>query len=165
MVRAAIVSGLTREQRQRLRRTLGRLETNLVRKSTLDRYARTFNEFSEYMQQIYTTWPTSAPEFDKVVSEYLEVLWDAGETKSSAAYTLASIHYFLPQLKHQLPRSWKLKAIWDKLELLAKLFLWIPPLSSLWWGTFTRSKIRPWDWPVSLVLTQCCVQESSLIFG
>ena len=117
MVRAAIVSGLTREQRQRLRRTLGRLETNLVRKSTLDRYARTFNEFSEYMQQIYTAWPTSAPEFDKVVSEYLEVLWDAGETKSSAAYTLASIHYFLPQLKHQLPRSWKLKAIWDKLEL------------------------------------------------
>lgn len=117
MVRAAIVSGITRQQRQRLRRNLGRLETNLVRKSTLERYARSVAEFSDYIRESYGSWPTSAPEFDRLVSEYLEILWDAGETKSSAAYTLASIHHFLPQLKHQLTRSWKLKAIWDRLEL------------------------------------------------
>ena len=117
MVRSAIVSGLTRQHRQRLRRTLGRLETNLVRKSTLDRYCRSFRDFTQYIRETYGNWPSTPPDFDRVTAEYLEILWDAGETKATAAYTLASLHHYLPQLKHQLTRSWKLKAIWDRLEL------------------------------------------------
>lgn len=93
MVRTAIISRLTREQRQRLRRTLGRLETNLVRRTTLDRYCRCFEDFTTFVGEIYTTWPTSSPEFDRVLGEYLETLWDAGEPKATAAYTLASIHH------------------------------------------------------------------------
>ena len=59
----------------------------------------------------------SPQEYDQFVAEYLEVLWDSGEPKTSATYTLAALHYFIPQLRRQLPRSWKLKAVWDKLEL------------------------------------------------
>ncbi len=147
MVRSAIVHGLTRPERQRLRRALGRLETNLVRKSTLERYCRAFTDFTQYVGESYSSWPSTPAQFDSIVSEYLEVLWDAGETKSTAAYTLAAIHYYLPRLKHQLSRSWKLKAIWDKLELPCRavpFLIFLHFLPSL--GIFTSEKINAWDW-------------------
>ncbi len=115
--RAAIVAAHQRDQRQKLRRKLGTLELNLVRKFTVDRYTMCFNAFIHYLHQTRTTWPTTGSEYDIIVSEYLENLWDSGDPKSIATYTLASLHYFIPQLRRALPRSWKLKATWDKLEL------------------------------------------------
>lgn len=118
MVRkASIIATTTKQQRQELRRRLGRLEINLVRKFTVDRYNEAFNLFTEYLHQLGRSWPVSPEEYDFVVAEYLEMLWDSGEPKSVAAYTLASLLYFIPPLKKRLPRSWKLKATWDKLEL------------------------------------------------
>ena len=107
----------SRQQRQQLRRRLGRLEVNLVRKFTVERYNEAFNLFTEHLSQLGRAWPVSPEEYDLVVSEYLELLWDSGEPKSMAAYTLAALLYFIPPLKKRLPRSWKLKATWDKLEL------------------------------------------------
>ncbi len=117
MVRAAILNFSDRAKRQQHRRALGTLQTNLVKRITVDRYNQHFNVFVAYLQEVYGKWPVSAPEYDQIVAEYLEVLWDSGEPKTSATYTLAALHYFLPQVKRQLPRSWKLKATWDKLEL------------------------------------------------
>lgn len=115
--RASIIAVQQKDERQRLRRKLGTLELNLVKRITVERYTEAFNLFTEYLQQTRGNWPTQPAEYDLLVSEYLEVLWDQGETKSVATYTLAALHYYIPQLKRGLPRSWKLKAIWDKLEL------------------------------------------------
>lgn len=118
MVRkASIIATTSKHQRQQLRRRLGRLEVNLVRKFTVERYNESFNLFGDYLQQLGRSWPSSIDEYDLVVAEYLETLWDLGEPKSMAAYTLAALTYFVPPLKKHLPRSWKLKATWDKLEL------------------------------------------------
>ena len=117
MVRAAIISLEGRVNRQHERRRLGTLQTNLVKRITVDRYNQRFNIFVDYLRQVYGRWPSSAQEYDLIVAEYLEVLWDSGDPKTSATYTLASLHYFIPHLRRQLPRSWKLKAVWDKLEL------------------------------------------------
>ena len=106
-----------RSQRQHLRRQLGPLNFNLVKRITVARYAEHFNRFAQYLGDTHRSWPVSPEEYDVIASEYLEVLWDLGEPKTSATYTLASIHYYLPQLKRKLPRSWQLKAVWDKLEL------------------------------------------------
>ena len=106
-----------RLRRQQLRRKLGPLEENLVRKITVQRYANMFNLFVSYLSQSRRAWPSSPAEFDLVMSEYLEILWDEGSPKTDATYSLAALQYFVPQLKKQLPRSWKLKATWDKLEL------------------------------------------------
>ena len=115
--RAAIIAGQQRDQRQRLRRKLGTLELNLVRKFTVERYTSCFNSFMSYLRQTRAAWPSTGAEYDLIVSEYLEILWDGGDPKSVATYTLAAIHYFIPQLRRSLNRSWKLKATWDKLEL------------------------------------------------
>ena len=118
MVRkASIIAVSSKHQRQQLRRKLGTLETNLVKKLTVERYNDSFNLFAEYLNQTKKAWPISLDEYDFVVSEYLEILWDSGEPKSMAAYTLAALNYFIPPLKKHLQRSWKLKATWDKLEL------------------------------------------------
>eukprot|EP00438_Fugacium_kawagutii_P022997 Skav216830 [mRNA] locus=scaffold2314:115102:115962:+ [translate_table: standard] len=52
-----------------------------------------------------------------MVAEYIEALWDQGEPKSLANYTLAAIQHFKPQSKHHLPWSWKLAKVWNSLEL------------------------------------------------
>ena len=117
MVRAAILNFDCRATRQQHRRRLGTLQTNLVKRITVDRYNHHFNIFVDYLYQTYGRWPVTPQEYDVIVAEYLEVLWDSGDPKTSATYTLAALHYFVPQLRRQLPRSWKLKASWDKLEL------------------------------------------------
>lgn len=117
MVRASIVHVQDQRQRQTLRRQLGSLNLNLVKRITVARYAEHFNRFAQHLQDTNQPWPNSPEEFDLVVSEYLEILWDLGIPKTSATYTLASIHYYMPQLKRKLSRSWQLKAVWDKLEL------------------------------------------------
>ena len=88
-----------------------------MKRVTVERYIESFNLFINYLAQTQRRWPTTAAEYDVLVSEFLEFLWDQGEPKSVATNVLASLHYFVPQLRRNLPRSWKLKAIWDKLEL------------------------------------------------
>lgn len=117
MVRASIVYVKQRQQRQQLRRKLGPLEENLVKRITLQRYIDCFNLFTQYLSETRTTWPCTPAAFDLAMSEYLEVLWDEGTPKTDATYSLAALQYYVPQLKKQLPRSWKLKATWDRLEL------------------------------------------------
>ena len=117
MVRASIIHVHDKDQRQRLRRQLGSLNLNLVKRITVARYAEHFNKFAAYLGDTKRLWPATSEEFDMVANEYLEVLWDLREPKTTATYTLASIHYYMPQLKRKLPRSWQLKAVWDKLEL------------------------------------------------
>ena len=121
MVRAAIVNLSTAEQRRNLRRSIGPfLAHNLVRPSTLNRYAASFQQVTLHLGSLRAVWLSDIQEYDSIISDYLELLWGTGEPRSSAAYTLASIQFYLPQLRKHLPRSWKLKAVWDKLELPAQ---------------------------------------------
>jgi len=130
MVRAAIIHLPTAGQRQAIRRQLGTLRSNLVKRITQERYAHHFNQFIDYLQTTIGVLPASAPEYDLYLSEFLEVLWDSGEPKTNGTYTVAAVQYFLPQLRKQLPRSWRLKAVWDKLELPSQA---VPlTIDSLW---------------------------------
>ena len=104
-------------QRQQFRRQLGTLQSNVIKKITLSRYAQHFNKFCDFLQTFSTTWPVEADEYDSHLTDYLELLWDTGEPKTMAAYTLAAIHHYIPTLKRKLPRAWRLKNIWDRLEL------------------------------------------------
>jgi hypothetical protein len=51
-----------------------------------------------------------------MVAEYVEVLWESGEAKSLANYTLAAIQHFKPQSKQHLPWSWKLVKVRKGME-------------------------------------------------
>jgi len=151
MVRAAIVNLSTAEQRRNLRRSIGPLAHNLVRPSTLNRYAASFQQFTLHLGSLRAVWPSDIQEYDNIVSDYLELLWDTGEPRSSAAYTLASIQFYLPQLRKHLPRSWKLKAVWDRLELPAQAV----PLSLEHTIAIAGYFFENGDWRVSLGILVC----------
>eukprot|EP00438_Fugacium_kawagutii_P008149 Skav203324 [mRNA] locus=scaffold284:204377:205240:- [translate_table: standard] len=53
---------------------------------------------------------------DELASEYIEMLWETGETKSSANHCLAALQYFRPQPKQHLQWSWKLTKVWNQVE-------------------------------------------------
>ena len=107
----------TAAQRQQFRRRLGSLQSNIIQHVTLSRYALHFNRFAEFLRTFSSTWPTEADEYDAHLTDYLELLWDTGEPKTTAAYTLAAVHHYVPTLRRKLPRAWRLKIIWDRLEL------------------------------------------------
>ena len=151
MVRAAIVNVHSAEQRRNLRRNLGPLSHNLVRPSTLNRYAASFQQFSEHLGSLRSTWPSSKEEYDDIISEYLELLWDTGEPRSAGAYALASIQFYIPALRKHLPRSWKLKAVWDKLELPAQAI----PLSLNHTIAIAGYFFSKGDWRISLGIMIC----------
>ena len=107
----------TAAQRQQHRRQLGTLQSNIIKKITLSRYATHLNRFCDFLRTITLTWPVEPDEYDSHLTDYLELLWDTGEPKTTAAYTLAAVHHYIPTLKRKLPRAWRLKNTWDRLEL------------------------------------------------
>ena len=139
MVRASIIHVHDKNQRQKLRRQLGSLNLNLVKRITVARYAEHFNKFAGYLKDTRRLWPATSEEFDMVASEYLEVLWDLGEPKTTATYTLASIHYYLPQLNESCLAAGSLRQYGISWSSHAKLYHWIltpylqwSPIFGLW---------------------------------
>eukprot|EP00438_Fugacium_kawagutii_P014155 Skav213268 [mRNA] locus=scaffold2944:31681:35312:+ [translate_table: standard] len=107
-----VAAGLQRE-----RRKLGALRHQVVAAKTEERYIACFENFLKFhrLQKSFTL--PSFEAFDDMVAEYIESLWDQGEPKSCANYTLAALQFYRPQLKHHLPWSWKLVKVWNTLEL------------------------------------------------
>ncbi|CAE8741020.1 unnamed protein product, partial [Polarella glacialis] len=52
-------------------------------------------------------------------SGVVDQLWENGDGKAAASYTLAGLQFLQPKLKKHLPGAWKLLAAWQKLELPA----------------------------------------------
>eukprot|EP00438_Fugacium_kawagutii_P034020 Skav221004 [mRNA] locus=scaffold1846:71194:78195:+ [translate_table: standard] len=55
--------------------------------------------------------------YERLVSEYIEFLWEEGYPKAEASYTLAAIQFYRPQSKGHLVWAWKLVKAWNQLEL------------------------------------------------
>ena len=115
--RACTVTGTDKCRRKHLRNKLGCLKDLLVKPATRQRYAKSFQLFVLFLHQSLGYLPTTPVDYDVWLSKYVEFLWHEGEAKAVATFTLAAVQYYVPQLRKQLPLSWKLKSTWDKIEL------------------------------------------------
>ena len=115
--RACTVTGADKCRRKHLRSKLGCLKDNLVKPAPRLRYAKNFQLFVLFLYQSLGYLPTTPADYDMWLSKYVEFLWHKGEAKAIATFTLAAVQYYVPQLRKQLPLSWKLKSTWDSLEL------------------------------------------------
>ncbi len=52
-----------------------------------------------------------------MVAQFIEDLWQEGEAKSMASYTVASVQHFLPEMRNNLRCAWRLVRAWGKLEM------------------------------------------------
>ena len=113
----AIAAQPTKEQRRKERAKIGKLRNQVVTSKTEERYKESFRAFCSYHRLSWSSQLPGGPATDDLVSEFIEMLWESGEAKSQANYTLAAIQYFRPETKHHLPWSWKLVKVWNTLEM------------------------------------------------
>ena len=107
----------TKESRARARKSIGKLRHQVLSKKTEERYAAAFTAFRQFHKLACNFAIHNFEEFDDVVAEYIEFLWESGEPKSYANYTLAGIQFYRPQVKQHLPWSWKLAKIWNQVQV------------------------------------------------
>ena len=69
--------------------------------------------------------PADASQVDRVAAQYIEHLWEEGESKYLAQDTLSSLQHFEPQLKRKLLESWRLIRAWQQHEIPTRA----PPLT------------------------------------
>ena len=111
-----IAAGTSKEQRKESRKKIGPLRRQVVSSKTEDRYKESFRKFCQFHHFAINFSIPQGPVFDDLVSEYIEHLWEEGEPKSTANYTLAAIQFYRPQTKHNLPWAWKLVKVWNAVE-------------------------------------------------
>lgn len=114
---AVIPAATSKEARKKERQQIGKLRHQVVNQKTEDRYEERFNRFCKYHKLPRSCSLSGDQATDEMVAEFIEMLWESGETKSHANYTVAAIQFFRPQTKHHLPWSWKLVKVWNSLEL------------------------------------------------
>ena len=109
--------GSSKQHRKVERQKIGSLSSQIVEVKTRARYEECFEKFRKFHRLQAEFGLPEATLFDEMVGEYVEYLWENGEAKSEASYTLAAIQYFRPQAKNHLPWSWKLAKAWNRIEL------------------------------------------------
>lgn len=116
-VKRAHVEGRTREERIKVRRTLGKLKDLTVQPPTRKRYNNALAELSKYLQRENLQLPSHRLELDNMLSDYIEHLWSTGSGRALASDTLAAVQDKQPQVKGALQGSWRLLKTWNQNEI------------------------------------------------
>ena len=112
-----IVEGRSKQQRQQVRKSLGKLKDLTVQPRTRHRYDQSLRQFLDWLTREGLSLPTKASQMDNLVSDYLEFLWASGEGKSVANNALAALQDHDPNLKKKLPGSWSVMKAWNTAEI------------------------------------------------
>eukprot|EP00971_Amphidinium_carterae_P334198 6469337-Amphidinium_carterae.1 len=100
---------------ERKRRRTGTLADKVVSPTTRNRYLSAVSLLLSFWRRSKLA-VLSAEVLDERVSTFLEELWSQGGPSSTAATTLAALHYFKPQWAPYLRKSWKLYRAWLRTE-------------------------------------------------
>ncbi len=132
----------TKAERKEARRAAGRLENHLVSSDTHRRYQEVFQQFCSFTGKTLAELSRDVELLDNWVSEYVEFMWIEGEPKSFANYLVASVQHHIPPSKRHMPRSWRLVATWNKLELPSRATPISPEMLTAMAGVLVE-----WRWP------------------
>lgn len=126
MVRRQIVEARSSSARKQRRQELGSLRSLVIRPATVTRYQNAFKAFIDYLHSQNSSVSRSLTGLDSQLQEYLEFLWEEGESLSLAGDTLSSVQHFQPSSKRNINGAWKLLKAWQMHELPARAppFTW-----------------------------------------
>ena len=148
-----IAAAATKDSRKRDRQKIGPLKHQVIAAKTEERYEECFAAFLRF-HRLQKNFALPAFEvFDDMVAEFVEALWDEGEPKSQANYTLAAIQFYKPQAKHHLPWSWRLVKVWNTLELPQRATPLSPELLMAFCGQAFRWQQYDFGWLLVLGFT------------
>ena len=107
-------------RRKRERKKAGRLRDHIIQQRTEKRYAKAIEAFGQWLTRNQVCLPGTLAGVDAVVSDFIETLWDEGDTRNLAADLLSGLQHSVPALRHHLPLGWRLLSAWRKLEVPAR---------------------------------------------
>ena len=83
------------------------------------------DRFLQWVKACNIPLAPSWEELEWQLTEYIECLWEEGETKGLAADTLSGVQHFL-RTRRRYPGAWQLLSVWSRLEVPNRA----PPLSA-----------------------------------
>ena len=108
-----IVAGRTREERKVSRQALGTLRANTVKPKTRQRYQSALRSFYLFCQVRRLRVPDEGSQLDDLFSDYIEHLWEEGESLSLVTDGLSGLQDLRPRLRGTLCSSWRLVKTWQ----------------------------------------------------
>ena len=119
-----VMAHATREANRAARRTTGTLKGIIVTETTQRRYVWHALAFCRWVDVWLGVRASDLWVLGDQLAEYVAALWEEGEAKAVAHYTMAAVQHFTPQVKGSLHCAWRLVSAWDKRELPCRA----PPL-------------------------------------
>ena len=107
---------MTRAARQVARRQRGALATAGLQARTFQRYSKALAEFARFCAVNYVDAPRSIDALAYRLAEFIEFLWEDGESKEVARCALAAAAHFRPHLRRRLQAHWRLITAWERCE-------------------------------------------------
>ena len=81
----------TKEERKKVRKSLGTLKSLTVQPKTRERYSGALGKFFDFLAREGIALPKNRDGMDGIVSDYLEFLWSEGEGRAEASNALAAL--------------------------------------------------------------------------
>ena len=108
---------MRRQQGHRARNTGGPVRRHLryvgIAPRTFQVYRRAVNAFFSFLHARSLDLPSSLPELDHLVSEFINECWQEGEPIGFCGHLLSGLQRFFPQCKHHLNTSWLFYNNWN----------------------------------------------------
>ena len=123
-VAKAHVEGCSQVERKKRRAELGTLHSLTVQPKTRARYEKALEQFWAFLRRENLPFPKGPFELDRVLCIYVEHLWSEGFGRALAADTVAGIQDAQPNVRKQLPATWRLLKAWNVNEIPSRA----PPL-------------------------------------
>jgi integrase len=116
---------LSKQARQNLRKKKGTLKQQQVQPVVRARYMAAVQLLLQYWT-LFSNAPSKSRTWDESSAEYIEHLYAEGDSLCTASDTLAGIQYMYGRTMGHLKESWKLTAIWRKVEPPRRVLPFLP---------------------------------------
>eukprot|EP00438_Fugacium_kawagutii_P020958 Skav211849 [mRNA] locus=scaffold305:925833:932175:+ [translate_table: standard] len=85
--------------------------------------------------------PSRRQDLEEVLSDYLQHLWEEGDTRTMGSYAVAALQFHKPSMKGHLKKAWNLLSLWGRLEQPQRATPLDPPMLFAFCGTLIE-----WQW-------------------
>ena len=119
MVTYVLAGKPSRAERQKKRKNIV-LEDAALSDKTRTRYYAALRKLMPHIEAV-----TSEAALDPAVCDWIHLMWKSGEPLLTIGDALSAFHFYEPWSKRKIPHSWKLFAVWRRIELPSRA----PPLT------------------------------------
>ena len=102
--------------RRAARAKIGRLRDSKIQRATFIRYFTAVYSFCHHLFLYNQSMAESFEYLDRQLNDYIEWLWDSGQSLNDAKDVLSGCSHFL-NTRRKFPGAWRLVSIWSQMEL------------------------------------------------